>query len=169
MQLISNNNPPMAKFCYVSPHLQIQHLSQHHHQQNRINHLLLQQQQQQHKFPTSQNLIFPTQYNHNRLFAFPIRRPNFTLNALHSDPPNQEEVGTNQAYQQWDSLTSKFSGAANLPFLLLQMPQILLNAKNLIAGNNTALFAIPWLVTTFSFSTSLNHLPYLSNLFCFHN
>jgi hypothetical protein len=151
----------MAKFCYVSPHLQIQHLSQQH----RINHLLL-QQQQQHKFPTSQNLIFPTQYNHNRLFAFPIRRPNFTLNALHSDPPNQEEVGTNQAYQQWDSLTSKFSGAANLPFLLLQMPQILLNAKNLIAGNNTALFAIPWLVTSLLPSTIFDICLIL---FCFHN
>jgi len=54
-------------------------------------------------------------------------------------------------YEQWDSLTSKFSGAANVPFLLLQMPQILLNARNLIAGNNTALFAIPWLVISFLF------------------
>jgi len=56
-------------------------------------------------------------------------------------------------YEQWDSLTSKFSGAANLPFLLLQMPQILLNARNLIAGNNTALFAIPWLVIFKSYTT----------------
>ncbi|GAU27579.1 hypothetical protein TSUD_271200 [Trifolium subterraneum] len=149
----------MAKFCYVSPHLQIQHLSQHHHQQqHRTNHLLL----QQHKFPTSQNLIFPTQYNHCRLFAFPIRRPNFTLNALHSDPPNPEEVGTNEAYQQWDSLTSKFSGAANLPFLLLQMPQILLNAKNLIAGNNIALFAIPWLGMLTSLLGNLSLLSYFA-------
>ncbi|PNX94463.1 maltose excess protein chloroplastic-like [Trifolium pratense] len=139
----------MAMSCYVSPHLQIQHLSQQHHHQHRINNLLVQQQHQQHKFPTSQNLIFPTQYNRCRLFAFPLRRPNFTLNALHSDPSNPEEVGTNQAYQEWDSLTSKFSGAANLPFLLLQMPQILLNARNLLAGNNTALFAIPWLHESF--------------------
>ncbi|XP_045828858.1 maltose excess protein 1-like, chloroplastic [Trifolium pratense] len=151
----------MAMSCYVSPHLQIQHLSQHHHQ-HRINNLLVQQQHQQHKFPTSQNLIFPTQYNHCRLFAFPLRRPNFTLNALHSDPPNPEEVGTNQAYQEWDSLTSKFSGAANLPFLLLQMPQILLNARNLIAGNNTALFAIPWLGMLTSLLGNLSLLSYFA-------
>ena len=48
--------------------------------------------------------------------------------------------------QQWDSLTAKFAGAANVPFLLLQLPQIVLNARNLIAGNKAALFAVPWLV-----------------------
>lgn len=49
-------------------------------------------------------------------------------------------------YEQWDSLTSKFSAVANIPFLLLQMPQIILNAQNLLAGNKTALFAVSWLV-----------------------
>lgn len=53
-------------------------------------------------------------------------------------------------YEQWGSLTAKFSGAANLPFLLLQLPQIILNARNLLAGNNTALFAVPWLVIQLS-------------------
>lgn len=48
--------------------------------------------------------------------------------------------------EQWDSLTAKFSGAANLPFLLLQLPQIILNARNLMAGNKAALLAVPWLV-----------------------
>lgn len=43
-------------------------------------------------------------------------------------------------------MTAKFAGAANVPFLLLQLPQIILNARNLLAGNKTALFAIPWLV-----------------------
>jgi hypothetical protein len=49
-------------------------------------------------------------------------------------------------YQEWDSVTAKFAGAANVPFLLLQLPQIALNARNLLAGNKTALFAVPWLV-----------------------
>jgi hypothetical protein len=49
-------------------------------------------------------------------------------------------------YQEWDSVTAKFAGAANIPFLLLQLPQIVLNARNLLAGNKTALFAVPWLV-----------------------
>uniref|UniRef100_A0A453CUA6 Uncharacterized protein n=1 Tax=Aegilops tauschii subsp. strangulata TaxID=200361 RepID=A0A453CUA6_AEGTS len=48
-------------------------------------------------------------------------------------------------YQDWDSLTGKFAGSANVPFLLLQLPQIILNYRNLVDGNKTALFAVPWL------------------------
>jgi hypothetical protein len=45
-------------------------------------------------------------------------------------------------------MTAKFAGAANVPFLLLQLQllQIVLNARNLLARNKIALFAIPWLV-----------------------
>lgn len=135
----------MAKsYCYA-PHLPIPHLSQHQHRSQNQNLVL------KHKYPTSslrpqQNLKFPTKC---LLFPFPRqRRTNFNLNALHSDPHDQNsvKVGRNESYEQWDSLTSKFSGAANVPFLLLQMPQIILNTRNLMAGNPTALFAIPWLV-----------------------
>ncbi|KAI3750150.1 hypothetical protein L2E82_20776 [Cichorium intybus] len=56
--------------------------------------------------------------------------------------------------QQWDSLTAKFAGGANVPFMLLQLPQIVLNARNLIAGNNSALFAVPWLVSIPAISSS---------------
>uniref|UniRef100_A0ACD5UU60 Uncharacterized protein n=1 Tax=Avena sativa TaxID=4498 RepID=A0ACD5UU60_AVESA len=48
-------------------------------------------------------------------------------------------------YQEWDSLTAKLAGGANVPFLLLQLPQIILNSRNLLAGNKSALFAVPWL------------------------
>ncbi|XP_057795571.1 maltose excess protein 1-like, chloroplastic isoform X2 [Salvia miltiorrhiza] len=48
-------------------------------------------------------------------------------------------------FEEWDSLTAKFAGAANLPFLLLQLPQIILNYRNLMAGNRSALLAVPWL------------------------
>ncbi|KAH6824113.1 root cap 1 [Perilla frutescens var. hirtella] len=48
-------------------------------------------------------------------------------------------------FEEWDSLTAKFAGAANLPFLLLQLPQIILNYQNLVAGNRSALLAVPWL------------------------
>lgn len=51
-----------------------------------------------------------------------------------------------KSFQHWDSLTAKFSGASNIPFLFLQLPQILLNARNLLAGNKAALLAVPWLV-----------------------
>ncbi|XP_058002537.1 maltose excess protein 1, chloroplastic isoform X2 [Hevea brasiliensis] len=70
--------------------------------------------------------------------------------ALDSDVPHPLQEGSanvkgSKSFEQWDSWTAKFSGASNIPFLLLQMPQIILNAQNLMAGNKTALFAVPWL------------------------
>ena len=57
-----------------------------------------------------------------------------------------EKLKSSKSFEQWDSLTAKFSAGSNLPFLLLQLPQIILNARNLLAGNKSALFAVPWLV-----------------------
>lgn len=59
------------------------------------------------------------------------------------------QLERNKSYEQWDSMTAKFAGAANLPFLLLQLPQIVLNTQNLLAGNKSALLAVPWLVLNF--------------------
>ncbi|XP_052172170.1 maltose excess protein 1-like, chloroplastic [Diospyros lotus] len=56
-----------------------------------------------------------------------------------------EEAKSGKILEQWNMLTAKFAGASNVPFLLLQLPQIVLNARNLLAGNKTALFAVPWL------------------------
>ncbi|PQM39496.1 RNA polymerase sigma factor sigA [Prunus yedoensis var. nudiflora] len=69
------------------------------------------------------------------------------LCALDSDVPHplHHQVQSNKSFEQWDSWTAKFSGASNIPFLLLQMPQIILNAQNLLAGNKAALLAVPWL------------------------
>lgn len=72
------------------------------------------------------------------------------VSALDSDVPNpidqrSEDLKSSESFKQWDSLTAKFAGAANIPFLILQLPQIILNARNLLAGNNAALFAVPWL------------------------
>ena len=36
--------------------------------------------------------------------------------------------------------SAKLAGGANLPFLLLQLPQIILNSRNLLASNKAALF-----------------------------
>uniref|UniRef100_A0A0D3HTI6 Maltose excess protein 1-like, chloroplastic n=1 Tax=Oryza barthii TaxID=65489 RepID=A0A0D3HTI6_9ORYZ len=65
-------------------------------------------------------------------------------------------------YQEWDSLTAKFAGAANVPFLLLQLPQIILNARNLLAGNKTALFAVPWLGMLTGLLGNLSLLSYFA-------
>ncbi|CAM8976551.1 unnamed protein product [Rhodiola kirilowii] len=64
--------------------------------------------------------------------------------------------------EQWDSLTAKFSGAANLPFLLLQLPQIILNARNLMAGNKAALLAVPWLGMLTGLLGNLSLLSYFA-------
>ncbi|CAN1132202.1 Maltose excess protein 1, chloroplastic [Linum perenne] len=82
-----------------------------------------------------------------------LRRRSVPPSALESDVPrplqtNYEvavEIEKTESFQQWDSWTAKFAAAANLPFLLLQLPQIKLNAQNLAAGNNAALLAVPWL------------------------
>jgi hypothetical protein len=43
-------------------------------------------------------------------------------------------------------MMAKFTSAANVPFLLLQLLQIVLNTHNLLTGNKIALFVVPWLV-----------------------
>jgi hypothetical protein len=43
-------------------------------------------------------------------------------------------------------MTAKFTSVANVPFLLLQLPQIILNAHNLLVRNKITLFVVPWLV-----------------------
>ncbi|CAN6240781.1 unnamed protein product [Urochloa humidicola] len=65
-------------------------------------------------------------------------------------------------YQEWDSVTAKFAGSANVPFLLLQLPQIVLNARNLLAGNKTALFAVPWLGMLTGLLGNLSLLSYFA-------
>ncbi|KAL3504348.1 hypothetical protein ACH5RR_034189 [Cinchona calisaya] len=70
--------------------------------------------------------------------------------ALESDAPRpiqqaNENLKRGKNFEQWDSLSAKFAGASNIPFLLMQLPQIILNARNLLAGNKTALLAVPWL------------------------
>ncbi|KAG9146361.1 hypothetical protein Leryth_018418 [Lithospermum erythrorhizon] len=67
--------------------------------------------------------------------------------AFNSDNPHRDsaDLKPSDSFKQWDSLSAKFAGASNVPFLLLQLPQIILNARNLMAGNSAALFAVPWL------------------------
>ncbi|KAI4295238.1 hypothetical protein L6164_035305 [Bauhinia variegata] len=104
---------------------------------------------------------------HYQASAFPQRRPSYAINALNSDAPhpfNQGSVNseTNKSYEQWDSVTAKFAGASSIPFLLLQMPQIMLNAQNLLAGNKTALLAVPWLSMLTCLLGNLSLLSYFA-------
>ncbi|KAH0456375.1 hypothetical protein IEQ34_014282 [Dendrobium chrysotoxum] len=56
----------------------------------------------------------------------------------------------------------KFAGVANVPFLLLQLPQIILNSRNLLSGNKTALFAVPWLGMLTGLLGNLSLLSYFA-------
>ncbi|KAJ6693815.1 hypothetical protein OIU85_004584 [Salix viminalis] len=96
---------------------------------------------------------------HRRLIPVP---------ALDSDVPHPLDQGStlkvknNSRKEEWDFWTAKFSAGANVPFLLLQMPQILLNAKNLISGNKTALLAVPWLGMLTGLLGNLSLLSYFA-------
>ncbi|KAF9670382.1 hypothetical protein SADUNF_Sadunf13G0062500 [Salix dunnii] len=96
---------------------------------------------------------------HRRLIPVP---------ALDSDVPHPLDQGStvkvknNSSKEEWDFWTAKFSAGANVPFLVLQMPQIILNAKNLIAGNKTALLAVPWLGMLTGLLGNLSLLSYFA-------
>ncbi|EHA8587283.1 putative Maltose excess protein 1-like, chloroplastic [Cocos nucifera] len=101
-------------------------------------------------FPSSPCVphLLPTRPHSNRtpspfLSAAPRRCPPFAASAV--DSPTPFPSNQTSRFQQWDSMTAKFAGASNVPFLLIQLPQILLNSRNLLAGNKAALFAVPWL------------------------
>ncbi|KAM7273165.1 hypothetical protein ACFE04_027829 [Oxalis oulophora] len=99
------------------------------------------------------------------------RRRLAPLLALDSDAPKPLHQGSSnisssssdrKEFEQWDWLSAKFSGAANIPFLLLQLPQIILNARNLMAGNKAALFAVPWLGMLTGLLGNLSLLSYFA-------
>ncbi|KAL5731347.1 hypothetical protein ACHQM5_004086 [Ranunculus cassubicifolius] len=86
-----------------------------------------------------------------------------TPRALDSDLPQELEKSVSpESLKEWDSLTAKFAASANLPFLLLQLPQIILNARNLMSGNNVALLAVPWLGMLTGLLGNLSLLSYFA-------
>ncbi|CAA2938460.1 maltose excess protein 1-like, chloroplastic [Olea europaea var. sylvestris] len=98
------------------------------------------------KLSLKEVLIFGLSVCHYRLKPIPA------LNSGEIHPTNQENrtqesstLRRDENLEQWDSVTAKFAGAANVPFLLLQLPQIILNTRNLLSGNKSALLAVPWL------------------------
>ncbi|MQL70819.1 hypothetical protein Taro_003096 [Colocasia esculenta] len=76
------------------------------------------------------------------------RRCSVRIAASASGTGSSQPAGAHQSngFREWEARTATFTGAANVPFLLLQLPQITLNDRNLMAGNKGALFAVFWLV-----------------------
>ncbi|KAL9253001.1 Maltose excess protein 1, chloroplastic-like protein [Drosera capensis] len=94
------------------------------------------------------------------------RRINHTVAALDSNSPVPIPQGRGESrtarFREWDWWSGKFAAGANVPFLLLQLPQIELNARNLAAGNNAALSAVPWLGMLTGLLGNLSLLSYFA-------
>ncbi|OWM76373.1 hypothetical protein CDL15_Pgr028243 [Punica granatum] len=113
-----------------------------------------------HHLPSS---LTPPTSLHHRWHCQRQRGPS-SSRALHSSdhlPPHSQGL-PKKDLEQWDSITAKFSAAANIPFLLLQLPQIILNARNLLSGNKSALLAIPWLGMLTGLLGNLSLLSYFA-------
>ncbi|KAG6544104.1 hypothetical protein Mapa_014521 [Marchantia paleacea] len=80
----------------------------------------------------------------------------------HKDHTVEPSSGSS-AFVKWDSTTARLADSATAAFLLLQLPQILLNTQNLVAGNYAALFAVPWMGQLTGLLGNLSLLSYFAS------
>lgn len=66
-------------------------------------------------------------------------------------------------YSCWNATTARLAESATLAFLFLQLPQIILNTKNLYAGDFAALFAVPWMGQLTGLLGNLSLLSYFAS------
>ncbi|CAA6673857.1 unnamed protein product [Spirodela intermedia] len=120
----------------------------------------------------------PSQANPRLFLSFPLLRrrgcrlsPTSAVDSDSSDLPVHQDLKLlgflfgclqSSVFREWDAMTARFAGAANVPFLLLQLPQIILNYRNLVAGNKAALFAVPWLGMLTGLLGNLSLLSYFA-------
>eukprot|EP00250_Pteridium_aquilinum_P000867 c11044_g1_i1 orf=44-1147(+) len=71
---------------------------------------------------------------------------------------SRPEVGA--SFVQWDTTTSRIAECATIPFLLMQVPQIILDTQNLISGNYTAIAAVEWKAQLTSLAGNLSLMSY---------
>lgn len=74
----------------------------------------------------------------------------------------RERLLLSNSYRKWDSITGQLAASATIAFLLLQLPQILLNFQNLMSGNKIALFAVPWMGQLTGLMGNLSLLSYFA-------
>lgn len=100
--------------------------------------------------------------NPDNLLNFRLRHPNLVLLRKPIPSSCSSASSSSDRSPEWDSLTAKFAAASNIPFLLLQLPQIILNARNLLSGNKSALLAVPWLGMLTGLLGNLSLLSYFA-------
>nr|XP_024361884.1 maltose excess protein 1-like, chloroplastic isoform X2 [Physcomitrium patens] len=76
-----------------------------------------------------------------------------------SEPIDEKGV----VFSCWDKWTGRSAECATLAFLFLQLPQIILNTKNLLAGEFAALFAVPWMGQLTGLLGNLSLLSYFAS------
>lgn len=78
-------------------------------------------------------------------------------NAKSQGSSSKCEAKQSELYSAWDFATATVADFATVPFLLMQIPQIILNTQNLLSGSDAALFAVEWTVCNSSlFSYTLS-------------
>lgn len=65
-------------------------------------------------------------------------------------------------YTRLNTVTGRLAECATLAFLFLQLPQIILNTKNLMTGDFAALFAVPWMGQLTGLLGNLSLLSYFA-------
>ncbi|MCO5592542.1 hypothetical protein L7F22_046545 [Adiantum nelumboides] len=77
-------------------------------------------------------------------------------------PKQQYESRPNvgACFLRWDASTSRIAEIATFPFLLMQVPQIILNTQNLLEGNYSALAAVEWKAQLTSLAGNLSLMSY---------
>ncbi|KAJ6422537.1 hypothetical protein OIU84_027492 [Salix udensis] len=116
-------------------------------------------------FPSKPFLHHRHHHHHSSLASLHRRLspvPALESDVPHHSPDHGSTVKKSKKFEEWDFWTAKFSGGASVPFLLLQMPQIILNANNLMSGNKTALLAVPWLGMLTGLLGNLSLLSYFA-------
>lgn len=68
-----------------------------------------------------------------------------------------------EAQRQWSTITARLAEFATVAFLFLQLPQIILNIRNLLAHDYDALFAVPWMGQLTQLLGNLSLLSYFAS------
>jgi len=107
--------------------------------------------------PESQSLVNDVDVERGEYGTFANTDPKVVLDSW-KDSQDEKDV----IFNRWDSTTSRLAESATLAFVLLQLPQIILNTQNLIAGDFKALSAVPWMGQLTGLLGNLSLLSYFA-------
>ncbi|KAG0585108.1 hypothetical protein M758_3G259400 [Ceratodon purpureus] len=107
--------------------------------------------------PEAQSLVHDRDVERGEYGTFANTDAKVVLDSWKDSPDEKELV-----YSRWNATTARLAESATLAFLFLQLPQIILNTKNLYAGDFAALFAVPWMGQLTGLLGNLSLLSYFA-------